>query len=414
MNDMRKLMNLTEGIMSVPSAGGSESEMQTAGTIGRNQSYAAYAAATNEAEGDSYEARLGALNAERIKNRKAGMPYAQYEKIFAQGYNQLLKDMPSEHAEHVHAWNQKMWAGNDWQSPGGNRSAVDEGHWWKDPDDDEEEMSGDEMDEYLSSIDYYMSKGNSESKALQLVVKDFMDEGGTSEMARRLTVEIRDGLTSRAQQGNIGESDSSYDADFIRSAISNHYGMATSKEELMSMVAGETGYGGNPNFPAMFDAAFNSFMGADDGAVDDEGAIDEGGAMVPGSRPTDDVSDILPQITSEVDALVSKGMEFYAAIDAVDGKYKSPMVSATLDQLMNNRKSMEEGLNNGYDNVKLMTGSDYFPNGADGPVVSSTGPSGARHGDNPEQKKMQVDEAHAELVYAYRSYLKESKTPKAK
>ena len=65
-------------------------------------------------------------------------------------------------------------------------------------------------------------------------------------------------------------------------------------------------------------------------------------------------------------------------------------------------------LNNGYDDVKFSKGSDYFPNGADGPVTSREGPSGAKQGDNPEQKKMAVAEAHKELVYNYRKFLKES------
>jgi len=70
--------------------------------------------------------------------------------------------------------------------------------------------------------------------------------------------------------------------------------------------------------------------------------------------------------------------------------------------------AMEEDINNGYDDVHYATGGDYFPNGADGPVVKAVGPSGARQGDNPEQKKMQVAETHKELVYSYRNYLKES------
>jgi hypothetical protein len=65
-------------------------------------------------------------------------------------------------------------------------------------------------------------------------------------------------------------------------------------------------------------------------------------------------------------------------------------------------------LQNGYDDANFATGNDYFPDGADSPVVDATGPSGARHGDNPEQKKMQVAETHKELVYNYRNFLKES------
>ena len=65
-------------------------------------------------------------------------------------------------------------------------------------------------------------------------------------------------------------------------------------------------------------------------------------------------------------------------------------------------------LNNGYHDINDASGNDYFPSGADSPAVKDTGPSGARQGDNPEQKKMQVDEVHKELVYGYRNFLKES------
>lgn len=65
-------------------------------------------------------------------------------------------------------------------------------------------------------------------------------------------------------------------------------------------------------------------------------------------------------------------------------------------------------MQNGYNDVEVADGDDYFPNGADGPVVSKVGPSGARQGDNPEQKRMQVAEVHKELVYGYRNFLKES------
>jgi hypothetical protein len=77
-------------------------------------------------------------------------------------------------------------------------------------------------------------------------------------------------------------------------------------------------------------------------------------------------------------------------------------------EMGNPDRAMEEDLNNGYDSVETATGSDFFPNGADSPVVKATGPSGARQGDNPEQKKMQVAEVHKELVYGYRNFLKES------
>lgn len=69
---------------------------------------------------------------------------------------------------------------------------------------------------------------------------------------------------------------------------------------------------------------------------------------------------------------------------------------------------LDEDLNNGYDSTEYVDGNDYFPNGADSSVVDRVGPSGARQGDNPEQKRMEVAETHTELVYAYRNFLNES------
>lgn len=76
-----------------------------------------------------------------------------------------------------------------------------------------------------------------------------------------------------------------------------------------------------------------------------------------------------------------------------------------------NQVDLEErayGLDNGYSEQETLDGQDYFPTGADSPVTSKVGPSGARQGDNPEQKKMEVAETHKELVYNYRKFLKES------
>jgi hypothetical protein len=69
-------------------------------------------------------------------------------------------------------------------------------------------------------------------------------------------------------------------------------------------------------------------------------------------------------------------------------------------------------LQNGYKDKKVADGGDYFPTGADGPVTDKVGPSGARQGDNPEQKKMEVAETHKELVYSYKKFLKESASKK--
>lgn len=67
-------------------------------------------------------------------------------------------------------------------------------------------------------------------------------------------------------------------------------------------------------------------------------------------------------------------------------------------------------LQNGYGKHHTANGDDYFPDGADSPVVKNTGPASAKQGDNPMQKAMkdnQKDEIHEALVHAYRSHLSE-------
>ena len=88
----------------------------------------------------------------------------------------------------------------------------------------------------------------------------------------------------------------------------------------------------------------------------------------------------------------------------VVGSNYSKKFSETMDDDM--KENFD--LSNGYDEQHTADGNDYFPDGADGPVVSDAGPSGARQGDNPEQKKMEIEETYKELVYGYRDYLKES------
>lgn len=71
------------------------------------------------------------------------------------------------------------------------------------------------------------------------------------------------------------------------------------------------------------------------------------------------------------------------------------------------RQPADEDLNNGYESGETLCGDDYFPDGADGSVVSSTGPSGSRHGDNAMQKSMQIHETYKSLVESYARFLGE-------
>lgn len=173
-----------------------------------------------------------------------------------------------------------------------------------------------------------------------------------------------------AQPAVTEEYSDSHIAGWLKRAIADAHPIAMSPEELKSLVASETGYGEHPRFNELFDKAYRAFYALDMADNDSDG----------------DYTD-------------------WSMRQGEMGKH-APAVS---EKASPSEEVVDEDLNNGYDDVQYANGQDYFPNGADGPVVKATGPSGARQGDNPEQKKMQIDELHKELVYGYRKYLKEGK-----
>lgn len=251
-----------------------------------------------------------------------------------------------------------------------------------------------------------------------------------------------------------------YDLNFIAQAIRSNYGMATSEDELKRMVAGETGYGQHPKFDNMFHSALDHFLNGDDSMIDDyddsmDGDFDSAMASAGyGSDedyggddfPMEDANDInsslhpiniirsiisqlhpndtsMDAIAREIPPLArdpqfskwyKQACNSYYGVSDNSGHDEDDFTDYTMRQgeMGNPDRAMEENLNNGYRDIEVANGRDFFPNGADSPVVSATGPSGARQGDNPEQKKMQVAETHKELVYAYRNFLKESVTKK--
>lgn len=110
------------------------------------------------------------------------------------------------------------------------------------------------------------------------------------------------------------------------------------------------------------------------------------------NEPDDNMSDI----DADADALASAGF----GTDEDYGDFGSDDMYEEVTE--------DYDLNNGYDDIKFVKAGDFFPDGADSPVVDKTGTPGARQGDNPEQKKVAVAETHKELVYNYRKFLKEA------
>lgn len=131
----------------------------------------------------------------------------------------------------------------------------------------------------------------------------------------------------------------------------------------------------------------------------------------------DDIETILDEFGLSMDGEQDEGGICPACNGSGEGMYDGAICSVCRGSGEESRNSqeddydLEEDIGNGYNDTHCATGDDFFPNGADGPVTTEVGPSGARQGDNPEQKKMAVAEMHKELVYNYRKFLKESTTP---
>lgn len=107
-------------------------------------------------------------------------------------------------------------------------------------------------------------------------------------------------------------------------------------------------------------------------------------------------------VTGDIDQFHRLGSDY--SWDTIDnGKY------AKAASVASSYKPMDEDITNGYGSEHYASPKDYFPNGSDGPTVSVITPNG-RQGDNTMQKKINVAEVHKELVSAYRTFLKESKS----
>ena len=107
---------------------------------------------------------------------------------------------------------------------------------------------------------------------------------------------------------------------------------------------------------------------------------------------------------TDADALASAGF----GTDE-DYGFSSDDMEESVDKTDEDALDIEENydLNNGYGDIHDASANDYFPTGADSPVVTAIG-NNPKQGDNPEQKRMAVAEVQKELVSAYRKFLKEN------
>lgn len=138
--------------------------------------------------------------------------------------------------------------------------------------------------------------------------------------------------------------------------------------------------------------------------------IDAVSAHIEGDNTDGDESDICTQCNGS-----GEGMYDGTTCSACNGSGETGTVGDPEDfdipfddESMFEEIEEEFDLNNGYNEFETADMGDYFPTGSDGPSVPDLGPGNARQGDNPEQKKLEIAEAHKDLVYNYRKFLKES------
>jgi hypothetical protein len=118
---------------------------------------------------------------------------------------------------------------------------------------------------------------------------------------------------------------------------------------------------------------------------------------------------------SEVHSLKNQGVKTLVIpvpVSQADWRHVNPH-QFVMDYLNKKAKPVAEDFENGYDITHQVDQDDIFPDGADSPLTDKVGPSGSKQGDNPEQKSAKVSmneetkQIHKDLVYKYRSFLKD-------
>jgi len=377
---MRQMISLMEGVMAVPGvgqqpsgAGGTEADMQTAGTVGRNAS----------------DAEFDAAQQPTTESAPPGM-----EDVVMK----LKKEYPNDHS--------KAFA-TAWSIYNKKHGKAEEGC---------------SMEESVPAVDSCQQTNPATADvacAMEESVSDLIYDQQYSRFSDLMNsfVEPQEAfdVLSRemAEQGIEGE-----EHDAIMQRLESDFFPDDSAFDMM-------------NGPDDFSDDAEALASAGHGSDEDYGYADE----VDEARSSDiNPEEVKSLATMPVDAAKARAHEIIAASTTSDNKksYLANQINRArsamdVTSLMYNMilagegnavqgsrygkkfgNSMEEDINNGYDDVNFASGNDFFPNGADSPVVRTVGPSGARQGDNPEQKKMQVAEVHKELVYGYRNFLKES------
>lgn len=334
---------------------------------------------------ENYERHLNALNARLLPMRKAGQRLAA-DAIYASVYSALNKALPQGQRDYVKALNNRMWAGNQWETdPKSHRSAVNE-------------LGLEEAYSTIRGIDAerYQPRpgleGPFSSKSGKVVYYDpkegkyydpdsdfYLDDFSFDESVPAVDSCQQSNPASADEACAMGETSSiSPTGEYSSlSSTSSRFNEPTPQQ--------------NRIMRGMAKLVYNS------GVRDGEVAAETGNF-----DPNRGLESALHLWHEYQDQHINDGWADLGVSDMLEVEYTRGFDAGS--------KGLAEAydMQNGYNDVNVASGKDYFPNGADSPVVTDVGPSGARSGDNPQQKKMQVAETHKELVYAYRKYLKES------
>ncbi len=341
LNRMRKLAGmLTEGVMSVPGVGGSESDMQTATTNGVNSADAAF----DSSQSMSIDEMFDKLSEELDPSEESLIHKYMAGELSREEFMQEMDRIAA--TDHSMRQGEMGMQGSD--TPQGHRAWDREQDDWAGMDDQEDEY--DELD-------------------MEIEETAPMDEDGSKEVIQQ--------KLARAQELK----DSMVEPDEVSNMIANELeqeGYSPDDiEDILNAIADEM-----TDVESDFgDGICSACQGTGEGRYEGSSCHSCGGSGE--DRGEGDPDDFNEPNEYEYDP----ADDIYEEEVAVDESYD---------------------LNNGYDDINYMKAGDFFPDGADSPVTSHTGPSGARMGDNPEQKKMEITEAHKELVYNYRKFLKES------
>jgi hypothetical protein len=459
-------IKLNESIEAVPTIGGSESDMQTAGTVGRDQAYAAYDAsqtpATEELElGNDADTELGWYIIRAADGAIAAGPYTSspharrdaerktwylanrnnYDVVYGFDDNGYFVDADlNENTDN----DEDDWAERLTREYEKNKGLEDGSEFDPklDPQLDEKAPPG--MEDMVLKLKkqypghpekafatawsiYNMKHGKTDESTcidessphraivqqcmarLQELSDSFVDEEKAYEIVEQELIE----------QGYDDE-----DVEYIKYAIdqemnSDMHNDSDHSDDAYALAS--AGHGSDEDY---------GYYGGEDGMYEERDT-----SRLPQILKAEEINNLL---TLPVDAAKAEAIELinktntkqekkdYLIRQVESGLSSRAVVKLLYDMLLageghrvqgssySRRFSEDFDLNNGYDDINDANGDDYFPDGADSPVVDTTGAAGARQGDNPEQKKMQIAELHKELVYGYRKFLNESATESKK